>query len=221
MGPKSLGLIAIGVAAAAAGAYACVSNNDTVNIDCARYCNDMMTTCTGADQQYADEPTCERFCSSMDMGEGGVASGDNVACRDISVSNGKDEPDPTAKHQDCVGGGPSTTCFAAPITPDQAQCASFCKLDLALCGTQRTGYSDVNACMTACATWGKSFDGQLLDSTGNTLQCRTYHLELSQTGNANDLETHCPHTGAVSVRCFDADGGTDGGGDAASDASTD
>lgn len=220
MGPKTLGLIATGVVAAAACAYACVSNNDTTNIDCARYCNDMMTTCVSDDTQYQSEAICETFCSKMDMGEGGIASGDTVACRDIQVSNAKDEPDPNNKHNDCVSGGPSTTCFATPTSPDDAQCAAFCKLDFALCAGL-TDYKDENDCFTTCKTWGQSFAGPLLDSTGDTLQCRTYHLELSQTGNPNDLQTHCPHTGKVSQRCFPPDGGADAGSDAAADATTD
>jgi len=209
-----LGVLGVGVA----GAYgvACVSNSDEPVNPCPKYCSDMLATCTGNDTQYPDDPTCERFCSSMAPGEAGIAAGDTVACRGVAVSNAKDEPSPSLKHQDCVGGGP-----AAGQCVNNDPCTAFCTLDLALCGSQRTGYTDVNACVTACETWGQSFDGALLGSTGNTLQCRTYHLELSQTGDPNDLETHCPHTGVVSARCFDSDAGSDAGSDAASDASSD
>ncbi|HEY1960546.1 MAG TPA: hypothetical protein VGH28_33275 [Polyangiaceae bacterium] len=222
MGRLRLGFFAIGVAATAMGAYACLNSDDSA-ITCQRYCTDIQATCTGVDQQYADEPTCEKFCAQMDPGEAGASGGDTVACREIQISNAKDELTADLTHNDCVNGGPSSNCSASPSTPPQDQCTAFCTLDLALCGTQRTGYADVNACVATCLTWGQSFAGQLLDSTGNTLQCRTYHLELSQTGNAADLETHCPHTGACSERCNngsicdDADGGTDGASDAGTD----
>ena len=212
MGKTSLAFVTLGVAVAGALAYACVGSGD--GVACPKYCSDMLKTCTNADTQFPDDPTCERFCVGMDLGEAGVASGDTVACRAISVSNAKDEPDPTTKHADCVGGG----IVAAQCTGGSA-CAAFCNMDLELCGPTRTGYADVNDCVTACATWGQSFDGPLLGSTGNTLQCRTYHLELSQTGDPNDLETHCPHTGKTSARCFDPDAGASDAG--ASDAAAD
>ena len=104
---------------------------------------------------------------------------DTIACRSLNVSSAKDEVDPVAKHNDCVGAGIATNC----VDP---QCAAFCAADLALCGSS-SPYKTTDECMTACAGWGKSFDGHLLNSTGNTLQCRTYHLELSQTGVASDL----------------------------------
>ncbi len=189
----------------------CVDNGN-VDVTCPRYCQDMATTCTDIDQQYADDNTCKTFCAVMNPGEAGIGGSDTVACRDLSASNAKDDPTAADKHTDCVNAGPSSGVCGP------SQCAAFCALTLSLCGPSRTGYPDTNACETACATWGTSFDGKLIGSTGNTLQCRTYHLQLSQTGNANDLETHCPHTGVVSARCFDAV--PDAGSDAATDAPT-
>lgn len=202
----------LGLCAAAAYGVACVSNtNDPVN-PCPKYCDDIQATCTGTDQQFPDNATCSRFCTAMSPGEAGVASGDTVACRGVAVSNAKDEPNAATKHTDCVGGG-----VAAGQCVNNDPCTAFCALDLVLCGTQRTGYTDQNDCVTTCETWGQSFDGQLIGSTGNTLQCRTYHLELSQTGDPNNLETHCPHTGKVSARCFDSDAGADASADATTD----
>ena len=98
---------------------------------------------------------------------------------------------------------------------------AFCDVDLVACPTSLTKYTDVNDCVSKCHNWGQGFTGPILDSTGNTLQCRVYHLELSQTGDPNDLTTHCPHTGDDSARCQSTDGGTDAGGDAGADAAAD
>lgn len=203
-----LGWIAVGAIAAGALTYACVNDNNT-DVACPQYCADILATCTGTDNQYQDEATCERICAKMDHGEAGTATGDNIACRAIDVSSAKDEPDPNKKHQDCVSGGVATDCGNDP-------CTAFCKLDLALCPTTLSLYKDVNDCVTHCQGWrDNGFAGQLIPSTGNTLQCRTYHLELAQSGQVSDLNTHCPHTGDPSALCQDPDGGA---GDASTDA---
>ncbi len=208
-----MGLVAA-VAAFAAYEVSCVS--DTATNPCPKYCQDLMATCTADNSQYPDEQTCERICAGIDAGTSGSAAGDTIACRAIQQSNAKDELDPAASRTDCINAGVSSSACAGTA------CQAFCNADLALCGSQRTGYATAADCVTTCATWGQNFVGALIGSTGNTLECRTYHLELSQTGNSSDLETHCPHTGAVSVRCFDADGGTDAGSDASpSDAASD
>jgi hypothetical protein len=209
------------VACAAAGAYgvACV-NNDTAINPCPQYCSNIAATCTGNNTQYADDPTCERICAAIDAGTQGTPTGDTIACRDSFQSSAKDELTPDATAADCLNAGISSLCASS-------RCQAFCSADLALCGPALTGYNAVSDCVTACATWGQDFTGALIGSTGNTLECRTYHLELSQTGNADDLQTHCPHTGVVSARCFDTDAGTGDAGpaeagpnDAASDAAS-
>lgn len=188
----------------AALALACVDNSNTVD-PCPKYCSDIQATCTGNDQQYPSDTnnaTCVRICGAINALDAG---NNTIACRQLNVSSAKDETDPTQKHLDCVGGGVSAINCATD------QCTAFCQADLALCTGANAAYPDLKSCTDACATWGTSFDGPLLGSTGNTLQCRTYHLELSQSGSPADQTTHCPHTGANSVKCTDAvaDAGTD------------
>ena len=212
-----VGLVAA-VAAVAAYEVSCV-NNDTPTNPCPKYCQDVMATCTGDNTQYKDEATCERVCVGFDAGTSGSAAGDTVACRDIQQSNAQDEGDPDAARSDCINAGIASANCAGTA------CQAFCNADLALCGSQRTGYASVGDCVTTCQTWDANFVGAIVGSTGNTLECRTYHLELSQTGQPADLQTHCPHTGVTSARCNNgtpADGGTDASGDAGtSDATTD
>lgn len=211
---KRLAWVGVVAAVGAFAAYevACVSDN-TQTDPCPKYCQDIAATCSGTNAQYADDPTCLRVCAAIEAGTSGSAAGDTIACRAIQQSNAKDELDSDASRNDCINAGVSSAACAGTA------CQAFCNVDLALCGPQRTGYATVADCVTTCATWGQNFVGAIIGSTGNTLECRTYHLQLSQTGNATDLETHCPHTGAVSVRCFDSDAGTDAApGDAATDA---
>ena len=206
-------------------AWSCVNNNESD--PCPQYCIDIANTCTGNDLQYPstdNSATCVHICGAINtLPEAGT---NTIACRELNVSSAKDETDPNAKHQDCVGAG------IAAINCGPSQCEAFCAADLALCTGTNAQYKSVAECVSACALWGTSFDGQLLGSTGDTLQCRTYHLELSQTGIASDLITHCGHTGAVSAKCTNgpvdagtdsgpSDAGTDAPADAASDAASD
>jgi len=194
----------------------CVSN-DQSNPTCPNYCVDIMKTCAGDNQQYVDEPTCERMCAAMDAGTQGVPGTDTVACRQLNLSNAKDVPDGSAaQYTACVSGGPAASCCSDP-DPSVCACEAFCNLDLALCTGSNAQYASFTECTAACATWGKDFTGPLLGATGNTLQCRTYHLERAQTGQIADLVTHCKHTAKVSGVCMDppdagaGDGSTDAG----------
>jgi hypothetical protein len=218
MPTKMLVWIAAAALGAVAAAYgvACVGNEDKVD-PCPKYCSDIDGVCSGADQQYPDASTCLRFCNAMDPGEAAIGGSDTTACRALAVSAGKDEPDPTAKHLDCVAGGMAGFGTGGQACAASA-CAGFCKLDLALCGPTRTDYTDVTDCINACAGWDQSMDAPISGATGNSLRCRMFHLTLSQSGDPTDLETHCPHTNKVSTRCFDPDAGADAGaGDAAAD----
>lgn len=204
-------------------AWSCVDNSQSD--PCPQYCIDIANTCTANDSQY---PSTDNSATCLQICRNGInalpeAGTNTVACRELNVSSAKDETDPNAKHQDCVGAGISA------INCGASQCEAFCAADIALCTGTNSPYNGVLAdCISACAGWGTSFDGQLLGSTGDTLQCRTYHLELSQTGIASDLITHCGHTGKVSAKCNNgtpsdagADSAADSGGDAgASDAAS-
>ncbi len=197
------GLVAIHVAS-------CVSGD--ASSTCPDYCTNITATCVGDNTQYKDEPMCERMCAVMEAGTPGQATADTVACRQLNVRSAKDAPDGSAQqHSACVTGGPAASCCSGTV--QQCQCEAFCNLDLALCTGSNAAYQSLSDCTTACATWGGSFDGPLFGSTGNTLQCRTYHLDLSQTGQPADLVTHCKHTAAISGVC--AGGTADAGSDAA------
>jgi hypothetical protein len=198
-------------------------NTTTVDTTCPNYCTSIAQTCTGQNAQYPNDNnvTCLTMCAAMEAGTPGVGGADTVACRALSVANAEDETSDAAVFNDCVNGGVS----AANCPADQ--CTAFCTLDLALCGAALTGYEGgVPDCVQACQTWGSAFAPPLIlpnppYESGNTLECRTYHLELSQSGLSGALQTHCAHTGVVSARCFDMDGGTDAGSDAANDAESD
>ena len=48
---------------------------------CASYCTSIMANCSGADQQYLTQATCEAECASFAQGAAGAMSGNNLECR--------------------------------------------------------------------------------------------------------------------------------------------
>jgi hypothetical protein len=217
---------AISAAAIVSYVVGCTSDN-TINTTCPSYCQNIQTTCTGDAAQYPttdNNATCLNICAAWEAGTPGVQGQNTVSCRNAAVSNAKDDPTAAMAYSDCVAGGVSSNvCPGDPSSTADPndQCLSFCQTALALCGSLTNYEGGVPDCVSHCKAWDQvPFTGLLIGTTGDNLQCRTYHLELSQTGNPADFQTHCPHTGTPSARCFDvADAGTDSGSDAANDAS--
>jgi hypothetical protein len=208
-------------AAAVAAEVACTGEQaaPTGEVSCPKYCGDIMQACTGDDLQYPDLDTCNRICGTF--GVNGLGQ-NTIQCRLTALSDLKEAKTPAEKHLACGNAG-----LSSGLCPNR--CEGFCTANLALCGTKSGSaperYLNVETCKSECAKFrdsnAQTFPGPLLGSTGDDLQCRTYHLELSQTGKQVDLITHCPHTVPENKsKCSDpapGDGGTDGSADATTD----
>lgn len=226
---RTLGWLAgVGLAVGALAYVVSCVNSTNVDTTCPNYCMSIAQTCTGGNAQYPSDPnnqTCLTICAAMTPGTPGVGGVDTVACRALSIANAQDETSDAAVFNDCVNGGVS------PANCPSDPCTAFCTLNLALCvsgdGGSLAGYANVADCVAACNTWDQTpFAPPLILPSppyisGNTLECRTYHFELSQSGMSGALETHCAHTGRVSQRCFDSDAGADAGSDGGTDAGSD
>ncbi len=69
-------------------------------------------------------------------------------------------------------------------------CQTYCELSLSVCTTSSTRVFDDEAeCFTACADYVSN--GIDDETSGDTVQCRIYHLTAARDG---DPITHCPHT---------------------------
>ncbi len=167
--------------------------------DCATYCTEIQTNCTGANAQYPAEASnahCLATCASFSLGTAADKTGNTLGCR-IYHAGAPAMQDP-ATH--CVHAGPGgdKTSVAAPGTCGDA-CTSFCTLEIKACGvTGDAGgngqYADIPACMTACAGFEKTHL-YTIGSAGDSLACRLYHAtNAAISGNA---ATHCPHTSAA------------------------
>lgn len=157
-----------------------------IPLDCNAYCTAMLSVCTGAmNGQYLDNATCLSMCANFPKGTLNDVSGDTLGCRIYHV---------TVASQSAMNA--NTHCpHAGPYGFGQCggECEDFCLLYDKQCGAGNFGDG---GCDAGCpgipnpANTTMSF----LSGSGNTLDCREYHLENAyQAGNMNGAG-HCAHT---------------------------
>ncbi len=175
-------------------------------LSCSAYCTAVMAACTGGHAQYVSNDACLNACAHIPLGTAADTSGNTLGCRAYHAMLAASTPAPHCWHAGPYGYG---ACGD--------ECESFCTLATTWC-TPAGGfdggappYADDTACKTSCAGYKQidSADGGLgLDggynaqgpASGNTLDCREYHLGASFAGGAMQA-LHCQHPGANSPTC--------------------
>jgi hypothetical protein len=177
------------------------SDSAPAPFSCGAYCGKIAQSCSNTDQEYTSAATCEAMCSHFDPGVPGEQTNDSLACR-ISQTNLA----ASAPRVHCQQAGPLAvgSCVATP-------CSAYCALAFDLCNPLNLfPYNNQADCRAACSAWPylKSTDGDagtvgdILFASGNTLNCRIYHLESGyEVGNPTAPGTHCPHLGDPSAPC--------------------
>jgi hypothetical protein len=156
--------------------------------DCDAYCGDMAQTCSGlANQEYLSNDVCQKLCDFHtkhydEQGLGGpvdvspttlTAMGDTIYCRVWHAHAAIGGPEEHCPHAGPLGAG---VCGTNP-------CDDFCSAALEFCGDK--AYASMGDCLQACnADAGYpgfpyliGGDASDLQSSGNTLNCRIYHLQ--------------------------------------------
>jgi hypothetical protein len=158
--------------------------------------------CTGQNAQYASQAACERTCGLFPApftAETNTA----IGCRYAHAAAAQAQPD-----LECGAAGP----YAAGKCGDR--CDVFCDLALAVCNGKDGArpHASFDECKLVCEAYARTADKKVSPagpSSGNTRECRMYHLLAAVESPA----LHCPHVGSASPVCMDAPG-PDGGADA-------
>ncbi len=176
-------------------------------LTCTSYCSAVMSECTGPDAQYASTDACMNACKNFPVGTAADTSGNTLGCRTYHAALAKTQANPHCWHAGPYGYGGCGT-----------ECEGFCTLATTWC-TPSGGfdggappYTNDATCLTACAGFARidAADGGVgLDggytatgpASGNTLDCREYHLGASLAGGAMQ-QLHCQHPGASSPTCM-------------------
>jgi hypothetical protein len=180
-------------------------------LSCTSYCASIMSVCTGANAQYVSQQACMNACSLFPVGMAGDTSGNTLGCRTTHAMLAGSATNPHCWHAGPYGYG---ACGD--------ECVNFCALATTWCtpdgGFVEGGappYMNDSTCLTQCAGFkqidsadaGVGLDGgynKAGPSSGNTLDCRMWHLnnafDVPAAGGANQ-ELHCQHPGATNTPC--------------------
>jgi hypothetical protein len=132
----------------------------------------------GGNQQYASTVECNAYCSMASgwpAGTTGTTTGNSIGCRLYHAGAAAADPVVHCPHAGPTGGN---VCGS--------WCENYCELMAKNCTGANAVY-DAATCMTKCAMIPTS--GKPGDTTGNSVQCRIYHLGVAFT----DPGTHCAH----------------------------
>lgn len=152
-------------------------SDGAIALNCNAYCTSIMQVCTAGNAQYLDMATCTAMCGKLTVGDAGAMTGNTLACRAYHLSVAA-QMGMAAMH--CPHAGPYGFGGCG------SECENFCALYAAQCGNW--GGNCANGCPNLANP-----DGGFLNGTGNTLDCREYHLENAyQAGNTNGMG-HCAH----------------------------
>jgi hypothetical protein len=190
--------------AADAGADTGLAWDGSTALNCTDYCGLVMSTCTGMYAQYQTAQECMNACALLPLGMATDTSGDSIGCRIYHVGLAMDAGlNPHCWHAGPYGfGGCGTNCEA------------FCTLALGWCSAAggfeggTDPYTNAGQCTNpgmGCPSFaladGGAYPGAYSAAgpqSGNTLDCREWHLGKALTDQA-DQQIHCLHVGAAAI----------------------
>jgi hypothetical protein len=175
-------------------------------LTCANYCSVIMENCSGSNLEYLSSDVCLAMCRYLAPGtfypypSGSADNVDSLGCR--------------LWHAHSAAADPKTHCrHAGPLGADLCggPCEPFCNLDWRFCADDNSispYEGGMPECQTVCNAnfqYAKGDSGDLVDDkartieTGNTLNCRLWHLETAM--GTGMVDPHCYHTAQVSATC--------------------
>ena len=151
---------------------------------CDAYCATVQLNWTGSNAQYGSLDECTSYCQSqaqLPAGEVGDASGNTIGCRMKR-----------AEAAQGVGSSAENCPLAGPSGGDScgSWCENYCHLESVNC-TGTHDLVDDAMCLSECASYPST--GSPGDASGNTVQCRIYHLGIAGSPDNGGDVIHCPH----------------------------
>ena len=170
----------------ASGAY-------TLSVDlapptCATYCAAVTTACTGDNLQYTDQAACEAYCATwaqLPVGSQADTAGNTVGCRTYHAGVASTDAEAAALH--CGHAGPTGGAVCG------SWCDNYCHLSQTNCTGDNELFADAAACTTACGDYPTT--GDIGATSGDSVQCKLYHLGVAGSDGATSAAVHCSHGG--------------------------
>ena len=167
------------------------SGGDVCGAWCEVYCQLSSANCAPPSALFPGDAECLEACAAYsDGGDIGATGGDSVQCRiyhlGVAGNPAAGGPETHCAHGDVDGGG---VC-----SDPKPSCEAYCDAITASCSGENAQYQDHASCMIYCESYAQLPIGELSDTAGNTVGCRTYHAGVAATDEAS-AEVHCPHAG--------------------------
>ncbi|MFT4704046.1 MAG: hypothetical protein ACI81R_001742 [Bradymonadia bacterium] len=158
---------------------------------CRTYCAEYQEACSGDDFFLGDSDWCNEFCTEHSGWPTGVIddqSGNSIGCR-IYHSQRAQEATGASRISHCNHAGETgfETCGS--------NCENYCTLSTSICTGDDANFADFEDCAEQCRDLND--DGEIGDTSGDSIQCRMYHLGLA--AQTRITASHCGHGGIEST----------------------
>jgi hypothetical protein len=111
-------------------------------------------------------------------------------------------PDPHCFHAGPLGSAPGDDSGSQC---GGMRCSSFCQAAFEICEGNDAQWGTQQECQDVCAMFPDDIDYNTLETGGDSLACRMYHLSVAADAKANGdaagVTTHCGHTALDSSTC--------------------
>lgn len=155
---------------------------------CPDYCEVITANCTDTDAQFPSNEVCLSYCSENTLTPIGTfmdLTGNTLGCRINHAELASSDPGTHCPQAGPSGGGNCGTW-----------CETYCRWGDAFC-TGESAIPFTISCSIDCR--GFNEEGQWGDATGDTVQCRLYHLDIIEQDSELRCSIASPAGGGVCV----------------------
>ncbi len=150
-------------------------------LSCETYCRDIMANCQGTDIQWTNLDTCMGACPAFNLGTETDESGNTLGCRHFFARGAANDP-----AGNCVKAGPSGAGSCG------SECDGYCTLMQNICPGS---FTDPGTCSEKCLAYTVAGPYDATIVTGDSRECRTYHVSVAAENAPATAAIHCPHSG--------------------------
>jgi len=167
--------------------YSSPHGNGGCGETCENYCMFSEANCMGTAMQYIDNVTCLAYCEQFPYGMWNDTMGNTLGCR-------------VGRTFAASFGDNAVNCKVGAASGDNmcgTWCEVYCQLASDICQDENQLFENDTYCMDACANYSTS--GTSGDASGDSVQCRIYHLGVASLSGPN-AAIHCPHANVTSTQ---------------------
>ena len=144
------------------------------------FCKDLFDVCPGS-TGWADQAACVTGAQQMMNGESGATSGNTLSCRAYHLTAAKSNPATHCPHASMDGGG---------VCVGEVPVSDFCRDFIEACPGD-SAWATSGTCGEGAGNLIRGEEGAL---SGDSLECRIYHLGAQKAGIPGP---HCDHAGST------------------------